>query len=227
MINEFFRVNRAGAADMDMVWELGWRHFGVYFFRYSEMEHEGELLHVTPLRIELANFVASQSQTRVLRRNRDVQVVIRDTFIDPEKEALFDRHRRRFKDNMPDSLNDFLSDRPALVPCRNQEICVYQGDRLLAFSFLDIGETATSAVYAAFEPEERKRSLGIFTMLCAIEHSRTLGARYYYPGYAYREPSLYDYKKRFAGLEFLEWETGWRRLQPGNSGPLYSNPELM
>ena len=72
--------------------------------------------------------------------------------------------------------------------------------------FLDIGLAATSAGYAAFEPAERKRSL---TMLCAIEHSRKLGARYDYPGYAYREPSFYDYKKKFSGVEFLDWESGW------------------
>ena len=80
----------------------------------------------------------------------------------------------------------------------------------LPSAILDIGATATSAVYAAFEPAESKRSLGIFTMLCAIEHSRSLGARYYYRGYAYREPSLYDYKKNFAGLAYLDWNSGWK-----------------
>ena len=99
------------------------------------------------------------------------------------------------------------------VPCRNQEICVYEGARLLAASFLDLGEAATSAVYAIFEPEEHKRSLGIFTMLRAIEHSRALGCRYYYPGYAYREPSVYDYKKNFAALEYLAWGEGWKSFE--------------
>lgn len=210
MINEYFMAGSVGAEDMDMLWAEGWRHFGVYFFRYSEAEHDGALCHVIPLRVVMENFVLSQSQTRIRRKNRDVQVVIQHTVINPEKEALFDRHRQRFKDNVPDSLYDFLSEQPASVPCRNQEICVYDGGRLLAFSFLDIGQTATSAVYAAFEPTEPKRSLGIFTMLCAIEHSRSLGMRYYYPGYAYREPSFYDYKKNFSGSEFLDWNTGWK-----------------
>ena len=137
-------------------------------------------------------------------------MVIRDAVIDGEREALFDRHRRRFKEHVPDSLHDFLSAEPASVPCRNQEVAVYQAGRLLAVSFLDIGETATSAVYGAFEPAEHKRSLGIFTMLCAIDHSRALNCRYYYPGYAYREASMYDYKKNFTGLECLVWTAGWQ-----------------
>ena len=213
-INEYFVANRAAPTGMDRLWAEGWRHFGVLFFRYSTAENGDTLFHVTPLRVELARFELSSSQKRILKRNRDLQVVIRDTFIDADKEALFDRHRKRFKDNVPDSLHDFVSEQPASVPCRNQEICVYDRERLLAVSFLDIGEIATSGVYAAFEPEEYKRSLGIFTMLLAIEHSCTLGARYYYPGYAYREKSFYDYKKNFAGLEVLEWGKGWKVYEP-------------
>ena len=210
MINEYFLANQVSAADMDMLWERGWRHFGIYFFRYSMMEHDRLPFHVTPLRIDLEKFSLSKSQARVLRRNRDLQIVIRPATIDEAKAGLFDRHRVRFKENVPNTLFDFMSKAPASVPCRNEEICVYRGDQLLAMSFLDIGEMATSAVYAAFEPAETKRSLGILTMLHAIEYSRGRGSRYYYPGYAYREPSMYDYKKRFSGSEYLDWTSGWK-----------------
>jgi arginine-tRNA-protein transferase len=54
--------------------------------------------------------------------------------------------------------------------------------------------------------------------LHSIEFSRAQGYRYYYPGYAYREPSAYDYKKRFIGLEFLDWETGWKPYPTGLDG---------
>jgi leucyl-tRNA---protein transferase len=209
VINNYFVAGRVAAEDMDLLWAQGWRHFGIYFFRYSMEENNGSPRHVLPLRVDLAKFARSRSQSRVVKNNRDLHVIIRDTRIDAEKEALFDRHRKRFKENVPHSLYDFLSKQPASIPCRNQEICVYQQDALLAMSFLDIGKKATSAVYAAFDPVEHKRSLGVFTMLCAIEHSRALGARYYYPGYAHREPSTYDYKKRFSALEFLDWTAGW------------------
>jgi arginine-tRNA-protein transferase len=213
MINEFFVANQVRPADMDWLWSQGWRHFGTYFFRYSMALQGGVPCHVIPLRLDVTRFQPSTSQRRTLRRNRDLEVAIRDTAIDSPKEALFDRHRQRFEENVPDSLYDFLSTEPASVPCINREICVYGGDRLLAVSFLDIGEAATSAVYAAFEPDESKRRLGIFTMLRAIEYSRDLGARYYYPGYAYREPSGYDYKKNFAALEYFDWSDGWKPFE--------------
>ena len=47
-------------------------------------------------------------------------------------------------------------------------------------------------------------------ILHSIEFSRKRNCRYYYPGYAYREPFAYDYKKRLSALEYLDWNNGWR-----------------
>lgn len=209
-LDEYFLRARVEPEQMDWLWARGWRHFGAYFFRYSVVEHADGLKRVVPLRIDLDAFVPSRSQKRILARNRDLRVVIRDSFIDEVKEDLFYSHRERFKDHIPDSIYTFLSDAPASEPCVNREIAVYDDDRLLAVSFLDIGRTATSAVYAMFDPTESRRSLGIFTMLEAIAYSKQLHCRYYYPGYAYREPSVYDYKKNFAGLEAFDWQGNWQ-----------------
>jgi arginine-tRNA-protein transferase len=103
-----------------------------------------------------------------------------------------------------------MSPVPASVPCLDLEICIYLNERLVGVTYLDIGQTATSAVYAMFDPAEAKRSLGILMMLQSIQFSRERGYRYYYPGYAYREPSAYDYKKRFMGLQYLDWTAGWK-----------------
>ncbi len=213
MINERFDADHVKPSEMDVLWAGGWRHFGPLFFRYSLAPNNRRICRVTPLRIELAKFELSRSQRRVLARNQDLNVVIREASIDSEKHDLFGRHRKRFKENVPNSIYDFMSKKAASVPCPCEEICAFENGRLLAFSFLDIGTTATSAVYAAFEPEESKRSLGIFTMLCAIAHSQTLGRSYYYPGYAYQEPSMYDYKKRFSGLQIFDWTGEWRQCE--------------
>jgi arginine-tRNA-protein transferase len=214
-INEYFIRAQVTAEQMDFLWARGWRHFGNYFFRYSSSRHWGGFRTVMPLRVDLTKFSPSRSQKRVASRNGGLRVTIRNTFLDSVKEDLFYRHRERFKDNIPDSIYDFLSEDPAVEPCRNQEICIYDGDRLIAASFLDIGEASTSAVYAMFEPSESKRSLGIFTMLEAIRYSRELGCRYYYPGYAYHEPSIYDYKKKFTGSEYYDWSEGWKPFMRG------------
>lgn len=215
--NQYFYCLQATPDQMDRLWAQGWRHFGTFFFRYSTSVHSGKRCTVIPLRIDLEKFSLSRSQKRVLAKNKDVQIVIRDTTIDSVKEELFFQHIERFEDNIPSSVYDFLSEVPASVPCHNQEICVYLENKLIAASFLDLGETSTSAVYAMFDTQESKRSLGILTMLVAINYARELGCRYYYPGYAYREPSFYDYKKRFSGLEYFDWHQGWKPFHPQQS----------
>ncbi len=193
---------------MDQLWQAGWRHFGHSFFRYNATIDEGNVKWITPLRIDLQAFRLRKSQRRVLRRNSDLRHEFLPATISAEAEAMFQAHKARFRDHVPDRLGDFLSESPAEVPCRCLECRVFDGDQLLAISYMDVGEVAASGVYGMFDPTASKRGLGTYTLLLEIEHARTLGCRYYYPGYATREPSVYDYKKHFLGLEVLDWETG-------------------
>lgn len=205
-----FLCLEASPEEMDRFWAEGWRHFGIFFFRYRTAVHGKKTFTVLPLRLDVSRFALTRSLKRVVAINRDLTSLIRPASVDKVKKALFLKHRLRFKENVPTSLSNFLSPLPATVPCRNLELCIYLGKKLTAVTFLDLGQTATSAVYAMFDPGEAKRSLGILMMLHSIQFTREQGYRYYYPGYAYREPFAYDYKKRFLGLEYLDWQTGWK-----------------
>ena len=106
---------------------------------------------------------------------------------------------------MPDSLEDFLGAEPSIGPCLNLEVGLYHHDRLVAASYMDVGASAVSSIYGFFDPAEEPRSLGIATMLAEIQWAQERGCQYYYPGYAYAQPSHYDYKKQFKGLEAFDW----------------------
>jgi len=208
-INEEFYTQQVLPQQLDRLLASGWRHFGEHFFRYNIGFHENELRRVLPLRVQLAKFEISKSQRRVLRKNQDLQIVLRPIEITTEKEDLFERHKQRFNHAVPDSLYDFLSFEPADVPCKALEVCVYEKNKLLAASFFDVGAAAVSAVYAMFEPSEISRSLGIFTMLLTIDFASKNGKNFYYSGYAYEGNSFYDYKKRFSALEEFDWNGNW------------------
>ncbi len=208
--NETFLCLDAPPAKMDQLWAEGWRHFGVLFFRYRMVVHGSKRYSVLPLRVDLDRFALTRSQKRVLAKNRDTKAVIRPAMIDKARQTLFAKHIHRFRENVPSSLFDFMSRSPASVPCLNLELCIYSKESLLALTYLDIGQRATSAVYAMFDPAESRRSLGIFMMLQSMRVAREKGYRYYYPGYAYREASPYDYKKKLLGLQYLDWSAGWK-----------------
>jgi arginine-tRNA-protein transferase len=211
-IDEGFHAASVTPAQLDWLLAHGWRHFGTFFFRYERTRSPSGERHVQPLRLNLEDFQRSASQTRIWKRNRDLRVVTRAATLDADKHALFQRHKTRFADNVPESVYTFMSTDPGRVPCPNLEICVYDGDALVAVHFLDIGETATSSVNSFFEPTLTRRSLGIYTILLAIERSQQLGKRLYYPGYAYREASGYDYKKRLGNLQTFDWRGAWQPL---------------
>lgn len=213
-INEYFEIEQVSPQHMDMLWAMGWRHFGGFFFRYERLVTKHGIRTVMPLRIELSKFSLSKSQKRILKKNSDLTTLIQDAVIDQPKKEIFQRHKTRFTENIPDSLHTFLGYQPAHIPCHTQEVCLFYKDQLLAASFLDLGQAAASSIYAIYEPTEAKRSLGIYLILLSIDYAIKLGKEYYYPGYAYKEPSHYDYKKKFIGLEYYNWQDSWCSLSP-------------
>ncbi len=212
-INQDFHADNVSPEKMDELWSAGWRHFGTHFFRYNIGFLHLEIRDVIPLRIRLSDFSFSKSQRRILRMNEDLQVAIRPIEIDAATENLFHRHKQRFDHGVPDSIYNFLSGDPARVPCEAKEVRVSENNQLLAVSYFDIGERATSGLYAMFEPAEAKRGLGIFTMLKEIEFAIESGKEFYYQGYCYEGESFYDYKKRFRATEAYDWNNGWNSFE--------------
>ncbi|MEP6788798.1 MAG: arginine-tRNA-protein transferase [Acidobacteriota bacterium] len=209
LINEEFYAESVTPAQLDLVLADGWRHFGTHFFRYNLGVHQGEIRRVIPLRIRLADLILSKSQRRVLRRNSDLDVKVQPTDITDETRDLFERHKRRFKSGVPDSIFDFVSTDAANGPTEGLEVSVRDGGRLVAASFFDAGATSVSSIYGIFDPDETSRGLGIFTMLKEIEYAKENGKTFYYHGYAYEGESFYDYKKRFSALEAFDWKGKW------------------
>jgi arginine-tRNA-protein transferase len=220
LINEAFYADRVEADELDLLLANGWRHFGTHFYRYSLNLYKNEIRRVIPLRMRLSNFRVSKSQRRILGRNRDLSVENRPIEITAEADDLFHRHKQRFDHGVPSSIYVFLSTEPDSVPCEAREIAVYDGQRLVAVSYFDVGDQVLSGIYAMFDPNEAPRGLGIFTMLKEIEYAYATGRKFYYQGYAYEGESFYDYKKRFSGTEGFEWATGeWRPLTDPRVGP--------
>ncbi len=211
-INEEFYADVISPDQLDTLLAGAWRHFGTQFFRYSFGFYELDIRLVIPLRIRLDKFSISRSQRRVLSRNADTTVEIGPIEITDESIALFERHKKRFKVGVPDSIYDFLSNSPAEVPGKAESIRVFLDGQLVAESYFDIGSRSVSAIYAVFDPDLPRRSLGIFTMVKEIEFAIEQRKELYYQGYSYEGSSFYDYKKRFRGTEAFDWTGNWTRF---------------
>lgn len=195
---------------MDDLWAGAWWYLGTTFFRQSVLHWRGEVTPLLHLRIRLDQFALSDSQRRILRRNADLQVIQRSARVDDARRSLFDRHKERFTESIPNALDDFVGPDPAAVPVPAFEFNVLSGKELVAVSYLAKGHRAVASLYGFFEPAWSDRSLGLFTMLQEISFAREMGCELYYPGYALAKPSSMDYKKRFHGLEAYDWNCGWK-----------------
>lgn len=214
LIFEELHIEYITSIDMDQMLAEGWRHFGTYFFRYNMNIYKGQLCNVIPLRIYLEDFNYTKSQRKVIKKGSRFRHIIQPVNITKEQTILFNQHKSRFEEGAPNSLNDFLSHEPAKVPGKANELLIYDGDKLIAASYFDLGREAISSIYGMFDLDYGKYSLGIYTMLIEIEYALRNGYLFYYHGYCYDVPSFYDYKKRFLSSEFYDWKEAWHQFQP-------------
>lgn len=138
-----------------------------------------------PLRIPVARFEASKSHRRVLRKNEDVRIRITMPGVTAERLALYNRHkleRGLARDGQPLSATGY---RAWLVDScvRTRELHYLVGEKLVGVSILDFGRSSVSSVYHYFDPDEARRSIGVYSVLRELELCRRHGMEWYYLGF--------------------------------------------
>ncbi len=197
--------------EMDNFWADGWRNFGSEFFRNRADYHANKWVRVIPLRINVAKFVLSKHQKRLLQKQKNTTVRYQPIALDDERDLMFQKHIERFKQNQPDSLTVFLGRQAGVVPCLALECALYsEAGKLYAASYFGVGEEAISSIYATFDTDFDAYSPGLHTLLAEVQYAQTHGKKYVYLGYSYNVPSHYDYKKKFYGLESYDWAGKWQ-----------------
>jgi arginyl-tRNA--protein-N-Asp/Glu arginylyltransferase len=152
-----------------------------------------------PLRIPVAEFRATDSQRRVMRKNKDVRVMVGPPSLSDEKLALFNRHKlerglaRREQAMTKDGYAAWF-----LRTCsRTVEMQYLVGERLVGVGIVDLGARSLSSVYFYFDPDEGKRSLGTFSVLAELAWWRRQKGRYHYLGLYVEDCRHLVYKARF------------------------------
>jgi arginyl-tRNA--protein-N-Asp/Glu arginylyltransferase len=79
-------------------------------------------------------------------------------------------------------------------------ISIYDGGRLIAGGYFDIGQVASASILHFFDPEYKRYSLGKYLILLTIDFLKSNGFEFYYPGYVIAGNPKMDYKL-FLGKE--------------------------
>lgn len=158
-----------------------------------------------PLRVPVEAFTPHRNQQRCWKRNRDLHIApiaSIDTTAIYQLYARYIRARHADGDMYPPDREQFRSF--LCVPWPDTEyLGVYAGERLLGVAVTDRLDNGLSAVYTFFDPEEDKRSLGVYGILAQIERARSLGLPYLYLGFWVRDCHKMSYKIDYRPVEML------------------------
>ncbi len=206
-------INEVSDPIFEVMLANGWRRSAFFFYRYDREwgETTFKTFHVLSLRVLVPQFEMTKSQRKIWKKNKDVEIKWYIGNPSNLHHELFELHKQRFSHSVPDSIFDFISETHAEKPTQGGILDVFDKGKLVASSFIDITTYSISSIYAMFHPDYEHRSLGIFTMLLEIFIALRFKKLFYYPGFAHKERSFYDYKKRFHALEYFDWhESTWK-----------------
>ncbi len=162
-----------------------------------------------PIRVPVNTFHPSRSMRRICRRNTDITVEPGALRADARKHDLFVRYLDSQHDGTMsadyDDFEQFLYESPTPT----DELLYYAGRRLVGVSIVDRLAEGLSSVYMFFDPAERKRSLGTYSIIYEIQLCRESGFAYYYLGYWVPGSKTMAYKARFWPAEVLDAANQW------------------
>lgn len=197
-------VGHLSSAEYGELLAAGWRRFGRFVFRPGCSRCQ----ECTAIRVAVKRFKPSRSQRRVLRRNEDVELQVGTPCVDDERISLHRRfHAERAETrgwppvsiDLEEYIDTFLDN-----ACRTLEFRYRLADRLVAIAYVGEAADALNSIYAFYDPDVKKRSIGTLDILAEIAEAARLGKRYLYLGYYVRECPSMAYKISFRPHELLQ-----------------------
>jgi len=156
-------------------------------------------------RLPVTLFTPNRIQKRVWKRNQDLAITLTEPQLTDEIYDLYQRYietRHADGDMYPatkEQYQSFLVE--SYVDSFFLEFRLKR--RLVAVAVTDILTNAYSAVYTFFEPELTQRSLGVYSLLAQIEHTKKAAFDHLYLGYWVKQCRKMNYKLQYRPIELL------------------------
>ena len=203
--------------ELDEYLAAGWRCMGqaIYTSHFMIFPTEGgqHVYSTLPTRLALQDYTFRKSLRKISRKvHHQFKVVIGEVaHFDEAKKMVNDLYAVQFPDKAISDPKLILDNGRGSFTFDTRELCIYDGDRLIAFSFFAQGKNSIYSKQGIYDPAYSHYSLGFFSMLEEIEYAQINNFSYYYPGYVVPNYPEFDYKHRIGPLEYFELSTQkWR-----------------
>ena len=202
--------------DLDVYLAAGWFRMAQSIFTTNFLNFKGQFYSAIWLRVALEKFTADKNQQKLIKRNSAFRTEIQPAKVTLAQEALFATYRASVSFEAATSLNSLLYGKVFYAIYDTYEVNIYDGDRLIASGFFDLGRNGAAGITSFYDPEYRKYSLGRYLIYLKMAYCRQHGFEYFYPGYFVPGYALFDYKLDMNRdlLQFLPVSTGqWAPIE--------------
>lgn len=201
---------------MDKLLSLGYFRSGKSMFHSPVTFIEGVPNSTIRTRLSLDNHLLSKSSRKLLaKNNRKFTHELVDLELSKEVLELYAIYKEEcFKGNLNGELSEWLEGSKD-NQIFDSKICkIYDGDTLVAASFVDIGHESMASIMGIYHPDYKKYSMGIYSMLVEVEYAKEKGLAFYYPGYILSASPRFEYKKKVGNLTYKSFNSmKWKALE--------------
>lgn len=183
-------------SELDRYLATGWFRMNQTIFTTTHLIAE-DVYRVHWLRFPVLEIENASSHRRIRRRTRSFRATIENfANIRSEHEELYSQYRRSISFNGAPSIQQCLGDEQEAHRnvFRTQCISVFDGERLIAGGYFDLGERSAASILHFFDPAYKRYSLGRYLILLTVDHLKARGYEFYYPGYLIAGNPKMDYK---------------------------------
>lgn len=198
-------ISECTSAYCDQLIRRGWRRFGEMFFR--PVCHECHACE--SVRIDVGAYRFSRSEKRTLRKNSDLEIVIRRPSLTQTHLELFTayhehmRHHRGWEVQMVTPSGYYASFVNGYGDF-GYEVLYFEGGKLIGVDLIDLLPSGISSIYFYYDPAYAKRSLGKYSLLRQIQMAQKQQLPWIYLGYHVAECRSLAYKQKYRPLQKLE-----------------------
>ena len=199
--------------ELDQYLERGWFRMGQTIFTTNFLNFKNHFYSAIWLRIPLGEFTRDKTHQKLLKKNQSFRIQIQPATITPEKEALFSTYRKSISFEASASIHTLLFGKGNHNIYNTQEINLFDGDKLIASGFFDLGKKSAAGISSFYDPAYKKYTLGKYLIYLKVEYCKKIGLQYFYPGYFVPGYSLFDYKLEIGkpALQYLEFtSSNWK-----------------
>lgn len=201
-----FSPEKLTGPDLDKLLALGWYRMHQTIFTTSHVGLE-EVYRVHWLRYLLGDIQNHASHRKIYKRNSLFRFTIEDfNSIRADHAELHQRYYASIEFEGAMNIEECLfgEDYTFKNIYNTKCVSIFEGDRLIAGGYFDLGNLAAASILHFFDPVYKRNSLGKLLILLTIDYLKSNGYKFYYPGYVVEGNPKMNYKL-FLGKESAQY----------------------